>query len=400
MRPELDKTMLKRSQIALLAGFGAIAPLSIDMYLPAMPQLAADLGVTSVQAGQSVAIFFCGVAAGQLVAGPMSDRWGRRPLILGGLFLYLLGSMAAMAGGDFALLLASRLTQAMGACAVTVAGRAIVRDRLEATEAARLFSLLALIGGLAPVLAPALGNVVLAVGSWRAIFLIMAIVGAILLIGTIAALPESRSAHSAALARQEHPFHTYAQLLAHPLLRSYLVAGSCNSACMFAYIANSPAVLMDQYGLTPPVFGLAFAINAIGLVGASQLNRRLLSSRGPAMILQGSMRNAFLMALLFAAFAALPWVGLAPLLLLLFCVIASTAIVQANVLAMILGIDPGRTGSAAALFGACTFAAGAASAWTAGALPLPRDTALAVTIAACLVGCGLSLITARRVATP
>jgi len=386
--------MLTRRQIALLAGFGAIAPLSIDMYLPAMPELASDLGITSIQAGQSVSIFFSGVAIGQLVAGPMSDRLGRRPLILGGLVLYLAGSIVAMAGGDFALLLLARLMQALGACAVTVAGRAIVRDRLEATDAARLFSLLALIGGLAPVLAPGVGNLVLGFGSWRSIFLVMATAGALLLAGAFANMPESRSAQTAELARDEHPFRSYGRLLGNRDVLPYLLAGSFNSACMFAYIANSPAVLMGEYGISRMMFGLMFAVNAVGLVAASQLNRHLLKTRNPEEILRGSMRNAFLLAILFAIFAALRLTELPVLLILLFIVIASTAIVQANTLAMTLGADPARAGAAAALFGASTFAAGAVSSWLAGILPLPRGAALAATISACLVGCGLALFRA------
>ncbi len=383
--------MLTRTQIALLAGFGAIAPLSIDMYLPAMPQLAGDLAVTAQQAGQSVSVFFAGVAIGQLVAGPMSDRLGRKPLILGGLMLYLAGCVAAIVTSDFTMLLAARLTQALGACAVTVAGRAIVRDKLDHAESARLFSLLALIGGMAPILAPSIGNLIIGFGQWRAIFLAMAIAGVALLCGTLFSLPETRSAETADQARAEMPLRAYRLLLGNRTILGNLAAAACNSACMFAYIANSPAVLMQGYGVSRTHFGLLFAVNAIGLIAASQLNRVMLKSRSPDRILRGSARNAIVLAILFGLFAGTGFGGLWSLALLLFVVISSAAIVQANTLAGALAVDPTRSGATSALFGAFTFAAGTVASWIAGLIETGSGMGLAVTIAACLLGCALAI---------
>lgn len=382
---------LTRTQVALLAGFGAIAPLSIDMYLPAMPQLASDLSVTAQQAGQSVSVFFSGVAAGQLVAGPMSDRFGRRPLIVGGLMFYVAASLAATLTASFALLLAARLVQALGACAATVAGRAIVRDTLDHTESARLFSLLALIGGLAPVLAPSLGNLIIGFGDWRAIFVAMAGAGVLLTIGTLSAMPETRSPATALQARSEHPFRAYWSLLGNRKVLGNLIAAACNSACMFAYIADSPAVLMEGYGISRTLFGVLFAVNAVGLVAANQINRRLLKTRTPDRILRGSARNAIILAGLFALFAATHWGGLWALLALLFVVVSSAAIIQANTLAGALAVDPTRSGATSALFGAFTFAAGTLSSWIAGILPGSGGTGLAITIAACLLGCAFAI---------
>ncbi|GLT00270.1 Bcr/CflA family drug resistance efflux transporter [Sphingobium jiangsuense] len=384
--------MLTRTQVLLLAGFGALAPLSIDMYLPAIPQLAGELGITAQQAGQSVSIFFAGLAAGQLIAGPLSDRLGRKPLIIGGLLLYLAGSVAACLAPDFAMLMAARLLQALGACSVTVAGRAVVRDKLDHRESARLFSLLALIGGVAPILAPSLGNLVISFGAWRSIFGAMAAGGVLLLAGAAFRLAETRSAATAAQARGEHPFRSYRQLLGNRLFLGNLLAASCNSACMFAYIATSPAVLMEDYGVSRTHFGLLFALNAIGLVAANQLNRILLKSRSPDRMLRGSARNAILLAIAFTLFALTRAGGLWTLLLLLFLVISSVAVVQANTLAGALAVDATRSGAASALFGGATFAAGTLASWIASSLGWGGGAGLAITIAACLVGCAAAIL--------
>lgn len=388
--------MLTRAQIALLAAFGAIAPISIDMYLPAMPLLADELSVSAQQAGQSVSVFFSGVALGQLVAGPLSDRFGRKSIILIGLVLYIMGSVAALLTASFNLLLLARVGQALGACAITVAGRSVVRDKLDHVESARLFSLLALIGGLAPILAPSIGNLIMAFAEWRAIFLIMAIAAGLMLLATLFLLPESRSEETRLQAIGEHPFRAYRSLLGNRLILGSILAAACNSACMFAYIANSPAVLMDGYGVSQTNFGFLFAMNSAGLIAASQLNRILLKTRTPEQVLRGSARNAVVFAALFALFAATAWGGLTALLVLLFFVIASAAVIQANTLACALSVDQSRTGSTAALFGAATFAAGTVSSWIAGIVHTPDGRGLAAVIAVCLVGCAATIFWITR----
>lgn len=378
--------MLTRKEIILLGTFSAIAPLAIDMYLPAMPALAADLHISARAAGQSVSVFLIGIAAGQLVTGPLSDRVGRRPMILSGLGLFTLASLVAAFAQAFPVLLAARLFQALGACAVMVSGRAVVRDRLDSREAARLFSLLALIGGLAPVLAPMIGAGIIYYGEWRLIFLAMGGFSLVTLLFALPVLVESRSSATAANARSEHPFRSYLALLRNPLLLGYLATAACNSAAFFSYVANSATVLIDGYDMTPRTFSILFAANSAGLVIANQFNRWLLKTRTPSQVLRGSARNAVILAALLLLFAVSGIGGLGGLVALLFIVVASIAPVQANTMAGGLGVDPLRSGSTAALFGATTFLAGAGASWIAGLAYRADGSGLATVAAFCLLG--------------
>ncbi|MCW3838313.1 multidrug effflux MFS transporter [Sphingomonas canadensis] len=390
--------MLTRGQTALLAGFTALAPLAIDMYLPAMPPLAADLGVSMDQASQSLSVFLFGLAGGQLVSGPLSDRLGRRPVAIAGLALFVAAGALAAVTTSFAVLLAARLLQALGACSAMVAARAIVRDRLDATESARFFSLLALIGGLAPVLAPLIGAGLLLVGDWRLIFWVMAGFAAVLFAAGMAALPETRSAETAANARAEQPFAAYWALLTNRALLGYLLAAMFNTASFFAYIANSSVVFVGGYGLTPAAFSLLFGLNSVALVGAGQINRSLLKNRTPDALLALSARNGLVLAALFLLFAGTQAGGMWAINVLFFFLAGSVSPIQANTMGGGLAIDPLRAGSAAALFGAMTFAGGAAASAIGGLLYDGTPRGLAIVIACCLIGCAASirLIVLRR----
>lgn len=395
---------MTRVQIALLAGFSALAPMAIDMYLPALAPLAGDLSVSVESAGQSISVFLIGLAGGQLLAGPLSDRIGRRPIFLAGLLLFLGGAVVAAITTSFAVLLAARLLQALGACSVMVAGRAIVRDRMEPNEAARFFSLLALIGGLAPVLAPLIGAVLIQIADWRLTFWVMAGFAGLLFFAGIATMPESRSTATAQTARQENPFAAYRALLGNPALLGYLLAAMFNSAAFFSYVANSSVVMVDAYGLTPTQFSLVFGVNSLALVGAAQLNRSMLKTRDARTLLGLSARNAAILAALLLAFAILQpttgnfWI----FAVLLFFMVGSISPVQANSMAGGLAVDALRSGSTAALFGACTFAGGAAASWLASLLYDGTSRGLSFVVALCLLGVAgaIRFIVLRQVPQP
>lgn len=382
---------MTRGQIALLAGFAALAPLAIDMYLPALAPLAADLGVSVDLAGASVSVFLIGIAAGQLVAGPLSDRFGRRPVFLSGLLIFVLSALVAATTASFEILLGARLLQAFGACAAMVSGRAVVRDRLDATESAKFFSLLALIGGLAPVLAPLIGAVLIQFGDWRLIFWVMAGFAALLVVGGAAALPESRSAETALRARSENAFAAYWALLSNRGVIGYLLAAMFNSAAFFTYVANSSIVLVDAYGFSPTEFSLIFGVNSLALVATAQINRMMLKTRGPDALLHLSARNALILAALLATFAITGIGGLWVFLALLFLMVGSITPVQANSMAGGLARADLRAGSCAALFGAATFSGGALASWIAGLAYDGTGRGLSLVVAAALAGVAVSI---------
>lgn len=351
--------LLHSRQVLTLAAATALAPVAIDMYLPASVGMAQDLGVNAGAAGNAVSIFLFGLAAGQLIAGPLSDRIGRRPVILGGLACFAIAAWVASQAASLPVLLAARLVQALGACGVLSSSRIMVSDRLDPNQAARLFSLLTLIGGIAPVLAPLLGAWLAEIGSWRTCFHVMSGFALVVLAAATLFLPESRSAETAAAARNESPRQSYFALLRRREFQLYLVAGAANSAAFFSYIGNSASIFQEAYGMSPFAFSLLFALNSVALVSANQLNRRLLARHSLTAVLRMSGRSAALLAIALTVMTLGGLTTLPLLLVLVFLMVGSVSPVQANTMASAMGLDRVRAGSAAALFGATSFATGA-----------------------------------------
>ena len=396
MSDELPATAASAPQPAwsfvfLLAAMSAVGPLSIDMCLPSLLTIERDLHAPAGTGASSVSIFFAGLAFGQLFYGPASDRFGRRRPLLFGYALYTAGSLASAFAPSGEVLLIARLVQALGGCASMVIARAVVRDHFNHLESARMFSLLALVTGAAPILAPLIGSLLLKFIGWRSIFIVLACFGAAVGLAALFRLRESRSEAIAHQARNEHPLRAYMALFSRRRLVGYLLAGALNGACMFTYIASSSGVLIGIYGLSPTAFGLVFGMNSVGLIAASHLNRRLLRRFSPDQVLAGAAAASTSFALILALFAATGVGGLPGLLAPLFCTIASSSLIQANTLAGALAVDATRVGSAAALFGAGGFGVGALASALAGALQNGSARPMAFVIAACLLGCAASL---------
>jgi DHA1 family bicyclomycin/chloramphenicol resistance-like MFS transporter len=245
------------------------------MYLPSLPSIVREFGADPGAGQLTVAAFLAGLAAGQLIYGPVSDRIGRRGPLLFGIALFTLASVGCALAPNMAALIGLRFAQALGGCAGIVLARAVVRDRFDARRSVHIYSLLMLVMGVAPVLAPLVGGWVLAAAGWRTIFLILTGFGLLSLVAVLAWLKESRPEATAVHARGESFIRAYGAVLGDRTVMAYVLAGSLAGASLFAYIAASPAVLIEEYGVSPQSFGWIFGLNAIGVIGAAQLNRRL-----------------------------------------------------------------------------------------------------------------------------
>jgi DHA1 family bicyclomycin/chloramphenicol resistance-like MFS transporter len=345
--------------VILLGALIGFAALSIDMYLPALPQIGQDFGAPTGAAQATLSSFFLGIALGQFFYGPASDRWGRRGPLFAGVILYAVASVGCALAPSLPLLVGARFLQALGGCAGQVIARAVVRDKFGHRQSARILSQLMLVMGLAPILAPMAGGALLSVGSWRAIFWIMAAFGVVIGVWMFFALAETRSAETAAKARAEHPFTSYLGLMKNRALIGYTLAGAFNGGALFGYIAASPGLLITTYHIPTALFGVVFGVNAIGLIGLSQVNAHLLHRHSPEFILARSRAASILFAAVLAVDAYTGFGGIWGVLIPLFAVVSSFGLVGANTQAAGMSVDPHRAGSISALMGGASFGAGA-----------------------------------------
>lgn len=369
-------------EIILLGCLTAFGAMTIDLYLPTLPGIARDFAVSPAAVQLTLSAFFIGMALGQLAYGPASDRIGRRPAILIGCGVYVLASLGCALAPGIGWLIAGRFAQALGCCAGMVVARAVVRDRYDHRDSARIFSLLTLVLAVAPLLAPTVGGWLALVFSWRAVFLALTLFGACVAAAVFFRLEESRSRATAEKAAGESVLGAYVSLLGNRRLAGYILVSACNGATLFSYIAAAPDLVIDIWGFTQQQFGLVFAGIAVGVIGASQVNRALLRRHAPDRILGIASLCAIVcgFALLAAANAGLgPWWVLAGL----FCVLTSNGFIAANALAGALNVDPLRAGTTSGLFGAANFACGAAASALSAAMHdgTPRPMALVMAAA-------------------
>ncbi len=347
--------------LVVLGALSALAPLSMDMYLPGLPELARDLGSATAPAQLTLTSCLLGIAAGQLLGGPLSDAIGRRGPLLFGLAAYATASAACALAPSVGALVALRFLQGLAGGTGIVISRAVVRDRHSGVRAAQYFGALMLVNGLAPILAPSIGGLVLQVTSWRGVFAVLAAAGVALALGAARTLPESLPAerrHAGGLGATLAAFRV---LLADRAFVGYAAALALAFATMFTYISGSPFVLQGVYGLSPQVFGLLFGVNAVGIVAASQVGRALVARVGPERLLAAGV-SATALGGAGVLVAALAGGGLAGVLPSLFVAVASIGLVIPNATALALQAHASSAGSASGLLGVAQYVLGAAAA--------------------------------------
>lgn len=384
-------TVTQRSTLSLallLGGLSAVGPLSLDMYLPGLPELGSDLSASASATQLTLTACLAGLALGQLVAGPVSDRLGRRRPVLIGSILFAAASLACVFAPSIGVLVVLRFLQGFGGAAGIVIGRAVVRDLYSGDASAKLFSSLMLVGGVAPILAPIWGAQVLAFTTWHGVFALLAAIGVLLLLAAALALPES-------LAPGPRAKTDMRGLLRDRRFTALTLCSGLMMAAMFAYIAGSPFVLQTIHGLSAQAYSLVFAVNGVGILGASYASRALIGRARPEQLLLAgvTLGGAGAVIVLAAVLATAP-VGL--LLVGLFGVVASIGLVSPNATALALADHPRNAGAASALLGTSQFLLGAAAAPLVG-LAGERDALpMAVTIAALVALAAICAITARR----
>jgi DHA1 family bicyclomycin/chloramphenicol resistance-like MFS transporter len=377
--------------VILLGSLTALGPLAIDMYLPSLPAIGAALKAAPSQTQATVATFLAGMAIGQLFYGPASDRLGRRGPILFGVAVFVLASIGCALAQSIDQLLLGRFVQALGACAGGVVVRAVVRDQFSHTETARVLSLMMLIMGLAPILAPMLGGVLLGLGGWSWNFWFMAAVGVAIGVAALLRLKESRSEATAIQASKENPLQSYLAVLSQKRLVGYTLCGALNGATLFTYIASSPDLMMGTYKIPVAIFPFIFAMNAVAVIGSSQLNRYALRTASTDQVLSRAANVALVVGVLLALAAVTGIGGPWTVLPLIFLLLGSYGFMAGNTTAGALSIDPLRSGATSALLGAASFASGALASSLAGVLHDDTARPMALVMLAALVASTLSL---------
>lgn len=348
--------------VLILGALSAFGPLAIDFYLPAFPAMAQAFATDEQHIQTTLAAYFLGLSIGQLAYGPVADRFGRRKPLLFGVTLFTLASLACAYAPNLDTLIVARFVQALGGCAGMVLSRAIVSDKCDAVASAKVFSQLMLVMGLAPILAPMLGGVLVNLAGWQSIFLALSLFSAACLLAVSLGLPESFPAD---MPRQplSGAFRQYWRLLQDRVFIGHALTGGTAIAGMFAYIAGSPFVFIKLYGVPPEHYGWLFGTNAAGFILMAQVNARLLAKRGPAFLLARAVWLYLAAGLLLLGVAALRPAQLWPLLVPLFVCIASLGCIIPNASACAMSGQGARAGSASALMGCLQFsvAAGAAA---------------------------------------
>ncbi|WP_229845154.1 multidrug effflux MFS transporter [Streptomyces cinnamoneus] len=380
----------------VLGGLTALPPLSMDMYLPALPEVTDALHSPAATVQLTLTACLMGMALGQLVVGPMSDKWGRRRPLLAGMVLYVLATAVCAFAPSAALLIAFRLVQGLAGAAGIVIARAVVRDLYDGVAMARFFSTLMLISGVAPVVAPLIGGQILRLTDWRGVFVVLTAVGVLLTAVVWKWLDETlppAERHAGGLGQA---LRTMRGLLANRVFTGYMLAGGFAFAALFAYIAASPFVVQDIYGASPQTFSLLFGVNSVGLVLVGQINGKLLVGRV-------SMDKVLAVGLAVTALAAGALVvmasgvfgkaGLAPVAAGLFVLMSAMGLTMPNTNAQALMRSAGAAGSASALLGTSTFLLGAVASPLVGiagehtAVPMAVvQLCCALAAAACFVG--------------
>ncbi|WP_216847536.1 multidrug effflux MFS transporter [Arthrobacter sp. SLBN-53] len=382
--------------IAVLGLMVALGPLTIDMYLPALPRIAQDLTVSSSMVQLTLTGTLAGLALGQLVIGPLSDSLGRRLPLMAGIAIHIVASLVCLFAPNIAVLGAGRVLQGFGAAAASVVAVAVVGDLYVDNVAATVMSRLILVLGVAPVIAPSLGAAVLLHASWHWVFAVLVVLAAALLLLAALALPETLPVSHRRPLQVRGIARTYAGLLRDPRFVTLVAVAGLSMAGLFGYISAAPFVLQGDYGLNQQMFALVFAGGAVVLIGSTQFNVVLLRRFAPQQIMVAALGVSVVAGVVFIALAFTGVAGLTGFLVPVMVILGAMGLVLPNAPAVALSRHSEAAGTSAALLGAAQFGIGAAVAPLVGVLG-NSEFSLALVM---LVGSGVALVGLLTVGAP
>lgn len=352
--------------ILILGSLTALGPFSIDMYLPGFSGIAKDLNTTVAKVSMSLSSYFIGISAGQLLYGPLLDRFGRKKPLFIGLLVYILASLGCIYVADIDSFIFLRFIQAIGSCAATVASVAMVRDLFPVKDIPKVFSLLMLVVGLSPMLAPTIGGYVTEDLGWHAVFFILMCMGILILTASQIGLPNTYKPDTSISLKPKPIITNFISVIKEPQFYTYAFTGAIAFSGLFSYVAASPIVFMDIYKVDAKTYGWIFALMSVSFIGSSQLNSMLLKKFSSEQMIFGALISQSVISIIFLILALNNLLGLYETIGMLFLFLACLGISNPNTAGLTLAPFAKNTGSASALMGAIQLGLGALASFAIG----------------------------------
>ncbi|SCY42569.1 MFS transporter, DHA1 family, bicyclomycin/chloramphenicol resistance protein [Flavobacterium anhuiense] len=352
--------------ILILGSLTALGPFSIDMYLPGFSGIAKDLNTTVAKVSMSLSSYFIGISAGQLLYGPLLDRFGRKKPLFVGLLIYILASLGCIYVADIDAFIMLRFVQAIGSCAATVASVAMVRDLFPVKDIPKVFSLLMLVVGLSPMLAPTIGGYVTEDLGWHAVFFILMCMGIVILSASQFGLPNTYKPDTSISLKPKPILSNFLLVIKEPQFYTYAFTGAVAFSGLFSYVAASPLVFMDIYKVDAKTYGWIFALMSVSFIGSSQLNSMLLKRFSSEQMIFGALISQSVISIIFLILALNNLLGLYQTIGMLFLFLACLGISNPNTAGLTLAPFAKNTGSASALMGAIQLGIGALASFAVG----------------------------------
>lgn len=340
------------SLILILGSLTALSPFSIDMYLPGFPAIAKDLSTSVSKVSLSLSGFFIGISLGQLLYGPLLDRFGRKKPLFIGLSVYILASIGCALSHSIGALIFLRFIQALGSCAATVVSVTLVRDLFPVEDNAKVFALLILVLGASPMIAPTAGGYIVSLLGWHVVFIVLTILCVLIFLCCIFWLPAGNAPDTSLSLKPGPITRSFLSVFLTPQFYTYCLTGGIAFTGLFAYVAGSPIVFMNVYGVSQKTYGWIFAMLSIGFIGSSQLNNLLLKKFKSHQILDVIIPVYVVFSLLFILAAQMGWLHLPLIIVFIFLLLSCVGIANPNTAALTLAPFAKNAGTASSLMGA------------------------------------------------